>query len=367
MRLFDAKKNKIFYAARQYIILRGRISLLDVAGWLMAGYIKNIAVLRGMASGFSADGGALSGLVKAEKYGSFFRAEISLINFAPPESGRYVAAVSDGERTVAFDVPRFEGESGIDISFGFAALVCFVGAEVVPVASAVCGDLSRAVAVCSRYVESTEKPGSGASASRYEDEAIAEENYYEYGEDIKSEGAVCGGKEQEDGRGVCKDEDARAVCLGREETPDMRHGSRGTDPGEGGAPARGGAGEDGRADGAAGGEADLSRKPNFFGRVREEIERLLSEYPPERGLEGAVENSRWAKISYGEKRHYVFGVIYEGASPAYVCYGVPSDGGACPESLRGMASFIPAGGKNAGYWVMYQDAETGAAVKLCDG
>ena len=76
----------------------------------MGGYTKNIAVIKGVAGGFSADGGALSGLVKAEKYGSFFRAEISLINFAPLESGRYVAAVSDGERTVAFDVPRFEGD-----------------------------------------------------------------------------------------------------------------------------------------------------------------------------------------------------------------------------------------------------------------
>ena len=35
----------------------------------MAGYSKNIAVIKGLKDGFSADGGAVSGLVKAEKYG----------------------------------------------------------------------------------------------------------------------------------------------------------------------------------------------------------------------------------------------------------------------------------------------------------
>ena len=49
----------------------------------MGGYTKNIAVIRGLKSGFSADGGDLSGLIKAEKYGSSLKVEVSLINFAP--------------------------------------------------------------------------------------------------------------------------------------------------------------------------------------------------------------------------------------------------------------------------------------------
>ena len=49
----------------------------------MAGYTKNIAVIRELKGGFSANGGCLSGLVKAEKYGASLKVEVSLINFAP--------------------------------------------------------------------------------------------------------------------------------------------------------------------------------------------------------------------------------------------------------------------------------------------
>ena len=69
------------------------------------------------------------------------------------------------------------------------------------------------------------------------------------------------------------------------------------------------------------------------------------------------------RVNYG-RLHYVFGVIYEGTSPAYICYGVPGEAALCPESLAGMAGFIPARSQNSGYWVMYQDARTGASVKL---
>ena len=58
-------------------------------------YTKNIAVIRELKSGFSADGGALTGLVKVERYGAKLKAEASLINFAPLTEGRYVIAVSD--------------------------------------------------------------------------------------------------------------------------------------------------------------------------------------------------------------------------------------------------------------------------------
>ena len=44
----------------------------------MAGYTKNIAVIRGLKSGFSADGGELSGIVKAEKYGMSLKVERDL-------------------------------------------------------------------------------------------------------------------------------------------------------------------------------------------------------------------------------------------------------------------------------------------------
>ena len=95
--------------------------------------------------------------------------------------------------------------------------------------------------------------------------------------------------------------------------------------------------------------------------MRGEIEGLFEKYPREEGLEEVVKGSRWVRITYGGDKYYVFGVICEDDCPAYICYGVPSDG-ACPSSLAGMAGFIPVG--KGGYWVMYQDARTGASVKL---
>ena len=41
-------------------------------------YTKNIAVIHGIKDGFSSDGGNLSGLVKAERYGRRLTVEASL-------------------------------------------------------------------------------------------------------------------------------------------------------------------------------------------------------------------------------------------------------------------------------------------------
>ena len=101
--------------------------------------------------------------------------------------------------------------------------------------------------------------------------------------------------------------------------------------------------------------------------MKDEIEKVLSSYPSERALEETVEDSRWVRINYGGDKFYVFGVIYGGGKPRYICYGVPStDSRRPPESLSNLASYIPSSPENAdgGYWVMYQDAATGASVKI---
>lgn len=123
----------------------------------MAGYTKNIAVIRGIKSGFSADGGQLSGLIKIENYRLFMRVEISRINFAPLTCGRYVSAVSDGKCVTVFEGDFFEGESKTDTSAGFVGVICFVNTEVSPVAMAVCGDFGWAAAECVREIERQEK------------------------------------------------------------------------------------------------------------------------------------------------------------------------------------------------------------------
>lgn len=296
------------------------------------GYTKNIAVIRGIKSGFSADGGELSGLIKAEKYGSSLKIEVSLINFAPLSEGKYVVAVSDGKRTLVLDGLSFEGVSELDTGAGFAALICFVRGEVQPVASAVCGNFRSAAVGIRAEIEKQEKINSEKPYSpqaeesiRYEDEALAQENYYEYGQTDKDGGTLCEDKKEEkDGRGIREDEEAESA-FGQ----------------------------------TAGGLA----RGGFFEQMKDEIEKVFSRYPEERALCETVEGSRWVKIDYGEGKFYVFGVIYDGGNPAYICYGVPAkDSRRPPESLAGLATYLDAGG--SGYWVMYQDASTGASVKV---
>ncbi len=323
----------------------------------MAGYSKNIAVIKGLKDGFSADGGAVSGLVKAEKYGRSLKVEVSLINFAPLSEGRFVTALSDGKVTLCVEDNCFEGVSELDTSNGFAALVCYVNGKIFPVASAICGNYRGEAVGIKKELERienakpAEKGGAAVAESErsevYEDEAIAEDNYYEY-EDNESESALREDKTQKkDGQKPGQDE--AAVGAFKETESGVT--------GENAAYSGGKSKNEGVSKLASG---------DFYEKMRGEIENIFSQYPAESSLEKLIEGSRWARISYGESGFYVFGVLYNEKRAEYVCYGVPaSNGDVPPESMRGLASFIPAPADGfAGFWVMYQDAKTGASLKI---
>lgn len=314
-------------------------------------YTKNIAVIRGVKEGFSADGGALSGIVKAEKYSSNLKIEVNLINFAPLAEGRYVTALTDGAHTEIVENCLFEGRSQVDTSAGFAAVICFVNGGVQLLASAVCGNFQAAVFGLKAEIERAEKikgadtvktvgddgrkpekpvkpaPESAetsAPPAKYEDEAIAEVNYYELAETDEGGVPLCENEEKkEDGAEYCKDE--KSSCAVEEGL------------------ARGG----------------------FYEKMKPEIEGLLSAYPACEELERAIEGSRFVKINYGDGKFYVFGIIYSDGVPRYICYGLPSsDPDDPPESMRGISSFFPAGSASGtGFWIMYQDADTGASLQ----
>ena len=300
----------------------------------MGGYTKNIAVIRGLKNGFSVDGGPLSGLVKAEKYGDNLKIEVSLINFAPLTQGKYVCGVSDGERICIMDGLTFDGASEVDTSEGFASLICFVNEEVAPVASAVCGAFHYATLGIREAIERLENAkrtdaGTKDSGIKYDDEALSEVNYYEYGKtDEDGEPVREDKKKKEKGSNVRENEEAQSTF---------------------------------KEDGVGG----LFSGGNFYSRMKDEIEKVLSSYPKEVTLETMVENSRWVKIDYGEGKYYVFGVIFGGGDAQYICYGVPTQNPNEPPQSMQNSSFIPAYPEgNAGYWVMYQDAKTGESIKI---
>lgn len=366
----------------------------------MSGYVKNIAVIKTLKTGFSADGGMLSGIIKCEKYASRLRVEISFINFAPLSEGRYVTALSDGKNKILTDADVFDGESELSPENGFCALICFVNKTVLPIASAVCGNFAYEIAKLSAFVESEEKIKSAEESAKenlskkqsvqnksasYDDEALAEDNYYEYDDGYEERGTLRKDKKEEkEQERLGKDEkntrfeqkpqnenrtgESLAVnvdiaqitnaaineCVApniNSESESINFSARYKNEA---------VSRETKADGLARGKA-------FYEEMKEEVERVLSYYPQEKELCAIVENSRWVKINYGENKFYVFGVIYEEKTPQYVCYGIPSENAKTPpQSLKGRASFIPSSTQNygKGYWVMFQDAATGASVEI---
>ena len=305
----------------------------------MGGYSKSIAVIKGIKEGFSADGGPLTGVIKIESYGRAIRAEVTRINFAPLSEGKYVTGVTDGKATVVFEGDVYEGDAEIDTSLGFAALICFINGSVSPIASAVSGNYHGEALGIKSYIEKLERVGESAKSvqeQKYEDEAIAEENYYEYAQTDEGGSALRPDTQKKESGGTAVQDEAAACAFKEKQSGINKNGP-------------------------------LSHGGEFYNKMKEEIEGLLSAYPEESPLCALIEESKWVKISYGDGKYYVFGVIYSGGNPQYLCYGVPTEGGTNPpESMAGLASFLPANadGSGGGYWVMYQDADTGTSIKI---
>lgn len=330
----------------------------------MTGYVKKIAVIKQLQHGFSADSGALSGVVKAETYAGFLKVEASLINFAPLSEGKYVLGITDGLKTIVFEGGNYEGESDFNLAYGFAFLVCFCNGDCRPIASAACGQMACALPDLKEEMLALErvKPVAGRQSTAankgaaYDDEAIAEENYYEY-DAIENSGAVRQNKAQEKGRSSGEDEAASCFVQTQNEGLTGEY-----------AQANAQKTTSKRADTRAEKDGKKVKKPrlaggDFYGRMRPDIEKIFSSYPKEESLERAMEGSRWAKINYGRDKFYAFGVLCVEGVPRYICYGVPShDSKNPPASLSSFASFMPVEG--GGYWIMYQDANTGVSVKI---
>lgn len=299
----------------------------------MAEYVKRIAVIKQIKDGFSADGGALSGIVKLEAYAGYLKAEISLINFAPLKEGKYLFGITDGVHCEIFEDLFYECESALNATGGFAFIVCFCHEKVFPIASAYCGNGASALPWLSQQLSKTQV----VKKQVYDDEAIAEENYYER-QTFKNGCAIRQTAAQEllpdEQKKRCENEENLRPCQGTQGCLE---------------------GQDDQAQ-----DIQLS-SGDFYSRIKGDVEKIFATYPKVEQLEGVIEGSRFAKISYGNGGYYVFGVIYIGGNAAYICYGVPSlNAQTPPKSFKGFCSYVPC--ENGGFWMTYQDARTGVTV-----
>lgn len=103
---------------------------------------------------------------------------------------------------------------------------------------------------------------------------------------------------------------------------------------------------------------------NFYLSVKPQIDEIFVCYPEEEVLNNLVPNSKWVHINTPDG-YYVVGLILDGDVVSYICYGVPStDKNTPPIELVDLAVWLPLGENDGkGYWVIYQDAQTGKCLK----
>lgn len=388
-------------------------------------YIKKLCILKQVASGFAADGREVSALLTAESLGGRLTLTLAPIGFAPLAAGRYRCVVQDADgRRESFDLPVPSGAcvrragGGLDIARGIGCAVCFVGGKATCVAFGKTGEGAYdPKAMCAAEGEApmrAQTPPAIPTPTRaadpmqasdpmqptpptppptqaqtpppdppYDDEMLATENYFEK-EGGASSGEACaektGGAPAEETGGT---QAADGLYAGGPCADDGAPTGGGT--GEGKAAASGGqekGAESGARDGTAQARADTGEnaqtlfrlhggenaEPCYYDRVRADLDALFARHPAERELADCIPYSRWARVNFARNKYYAVGVICDEKKPQYICYGVPAEAhGEPPAALKGFCSFLPLSvfePEGRGYWMMFQDAETGRCVRI---
>ena len=107
----------------------------------------------------------------------------------------------------------------------------------------------------------------------------------------------------------------------------------------------------------------------FFDRINHQIDYLFATNKKENVLNEIFPNSKFCKVNFDDDSgYYVFGVIYENSEPKYLCYGVPAKKDAePPKELSNLYQWLPVDANNEssdGFYMMYQDAQTGNSISV---
>ena len=316
-------------------------------------YEKRICILKQLKKGFSADGSALSGVVYAERMGGDLAATLRIPGLSALKEGRYVLVLQIAGKKFCLpaDGPM-RIEDAPSVKSGFAALLCFVRSEPEPVAFGCCGtEQTDAKALLAALSDTGRKkplptpmppnqipsppapnvpyapgvplpevdPPKEASpfrerAAAYDDEAIADSDYYAASHAHEGgNGTVQGQAEEVAGDGdPSENEDALLFPRG---------------------------------------------SLTYYKEVRDEIETVLKSYPADMRLKWAFPQSEWARN--GDS---LIGIVYEEGIPRYLCVASEKP----DDDLKEHSVFVPASpfSDETGFYVVFQDADTGAYVKV---
>lgn len=113
----------------------------------------------------------------------------------------------------------------------------------------------------------------------------------------------------------------------------------------------------------------IESEESFYDEIKEQLEVLFERYPEETFLTEIIPNSKWVKVDYqSDGEYYVIGLIYENEKIKFICYGVPGEFSVKPNNeLVSEAQWLPLDPEkpeDLGYWLTYQDAETGDNVEV---
>ncbi len=351
-------------------------------------YVKKMCILRQIKQGFSGDGKTLSGLIKMEQYGKNLAVEVSIINFAPLVSGEYYCLLSDGKGKTEMLSLRgksiFNILSDMDISAGFCGIICYVKTEITPIAYGINGNGSydwRAIlnkttppvfpreqeksdsalakienlelfneeneptmyemnvktsplpkAEDIPVAELVEEPAPALAA--YDDEAVANENYFE----------------------EKKDECVQSTTGKQDESTENSSQAQGEK-----------AGSDPAPHGNAPRLLEKAETDAYYLSVRGELDGLFARYPKDKSLCDGFTQSEWVRIRGTAKApQYLVGAVYEEGKVAYICYALAAkEGEEAPEEIKGVCSFVPTSPfvGAEGFFVIFQSAATGECVK----
>ena len=107
-------------------------------------------------------------------------------------------------------------------------------------------------------------------------------------------------------------------------------------------------------------------KENYYQTVREKLDKILDSYERDYSLCSLIPNSNFVKINYDKDRFYSVGIVHELGAIKYVCYAVMGNYLSSPPELSSYCEFIPLSPYNPlkdGYYVIFQNAQTGEIVK----
>lgn len=112
---------------------------------------------------------------------------------------------------------------------------------------------------------------------------------------------------------------------------------------------------------------DTAQKNNFYQEMKAHLDKIFEEGEEESYLESLIGQSKWVKVKLSKGEYYVVGIIWEDDEIKYICYGVPGVyDKQPPKELSGFPVWFPLDKENPngfGYWLSYQDAESGESVK----